>query len=41
MSRLLGRLGGATAAHPWRTIAAWLLVLVGALGSPRRHRRTA
>ncbi|MFC4045949.1 MMPL family transporter [Dactylosporangium siamense] len=28
MSRLLGRLGGAAAAHPWRTIGAWLIVLV-------------
>ncbi|WP_432979012.1 MMPL family transporter [Dactylosporangium sp. CA-233914] len=28
MSRLLGRLGGAAAAHPWRTISAWLIALV-------------
>ncbi|MDG6108081.1 MMPL family transporter [Dactylosporangium aurantiacum] len=28
MSRLLGRLGEAAAAHPWRTICAWLIVLV-------------
>ncbi|MFF5234187.1 MMPL family transporter [Dactylosporangium sp. NPDC000521] len=28
MSRLLGRLGGAAAAHPWRVIGAWLIVLV-------------
>jgi RND superfamily putative drug exporter len=28
MSRLLGRLGAAAAAHPWRTISAWLIVLV-------------
>ncbi|GAA0733965.1 MMPL family transporter [Dactylosporangium roseum] len=28
MSRFLGRLGGAAAAHPWRTIGAWLIVLV-------------
>ncbi|WP_238010376.1 MMPL family transporter [Dactylosporangium sp. AC04546] len=28
MSRLLGRLGGAAAAHPWRTIGAWLIALV-------------
>ncbi|MFW6689491.1 MMPL family transporter [Streptomyces sp. MAR4 CNX-425] len=27
MTRLLGRLGGATAAHPWRTISAWLVAL--------------
>ena len=26
MSRLLHRLGRTTAAHPWRTISAWLLV---------------
>ncbi|MBL7259939.1 MMPL family transporter [Paractinoplanes lichenicola] len=32
MSRLLGRLGGAAAAHPWRTIGAWLLVLVALTG---------
>ena len=29
MSRLLHRLGRTTAAHPWRTISAWLLVAVG------------
>ena len=29
MSRLLHRLGRSTAAHPWRTIFAWLLVAVG------------
>ncbi|WP_433610239.1 MMPL family transporter [Dactylosporangium sp. CA-139114] len=28
LSRLLGRLGGAAAAHPWRTISAWVIVLV-------------
>ncbi len=28
MSHLLHRLGRATAAHPWRTISAWLLVAV-------------
>jgi RND superfamily putative drug exporter len=28
MSRLLGRIGGAAAAHPWRTIGAWLTALV-------------
>ncbi|GGM28128.1 MMPL family transporter [Dactylosporangium sucinum] len=28
MSRLLGRLGGAAAAHPWRTIGVWLIALV-------------
>ena len=29
MSRLLHRLGRSTAAHPWRTISAWVLVAVG------------
>ncbi|MFB9414812.1 MMPL family transporter [Dactylosporangium matsuzakiense] len=29
MSRLLGRIGGAAAAHPWRVIGAWVMVLVG------------
>jgi RND superfamily putative drug exporter len=29
MSRLLHRLGRSTAAHPWRTIFAWLLAAVG------------
>jgi Predicted drug exporters of the RND superfamily len=28
MSRLLGRLGGAAAAHPWRTICSWLIALL-------------
>ncbi|MGI5236556.1 MMPL family transporter [Dactylosporangium sp. CA-139066] len=28
MARFLGRLGGAAAAHPWRTIGAWLIALV-------------
>ena len=28
MSRLLHRLGRTTAAHPWRTVSAWLLVAV-------------
>lgn len=32
MSRILHRLGYSTAAHPWRTIAAWLVVVVVALG---------
>ncbi|NUR07392.1 MAG: MMPL family transporter, partial [Nocardioidaceae bacterium] len=32
MSRLLYRLGLATAGHPWRTISAWLVVAVVALG---------
>ena len=27
MSRILYRLGNGAAAHPWRTIAAWLLVI--------------
>ncbi|HET6530319.1 MAG TPA: MMPL family transporter [Actinoplanes sp.] len=30
MSALLRRIGGATAAHPWRTIAAWLLIVIAA-----------
>src|SRR3954468_10130940 len=29
MSRLLHRLGRSTAAHPWRTILAWVLVAIG------------
>ena len=35
MSRLLYRLGHGSAAHPWRTIAAWLgvAVIVVGLGS--------
>ena len=28
MSTFLRRVGGATAAHPWRTVGAWLLILV-------------
>ncbi|MEV8518037.1 MMPL family transporter [Dactylosporangium sp. NPDC051484] len=28
MSKFLGRLGAAAAAHPWRTIGAWLIALV-------------
>ncbi|MFB7944406.1 MMPL family transporter [Kitasatospora phosalacinea] len=32
MSTLLGRLGGAAAARPWRTIAAWVLLIVAVLG---------
>jgi RND superfamily putative drug exporter len=28
MSRLLARLGGAAAAHPWRTIGSWLIALL-------------
>ncbi|GAA3392018.1 MMPL family transporter [Cryptosporangium minutisporangium] len=31
MSRFLYRVGGAAAAHPWRTIAGWLVVLIAAL----------
>ncbi|WP_370619680.1 MMPL family transporter [Mumia sp. Pv 4-285] len=31
MSSLLYRLGHTTAAHPWRTICAWVVVLVGVL----------
>ena len=30
MSRFLHRLGRLTAAHPWRTLAAWVLVAVAA-----------
>ncbi|MDP9819081.1 MMPL family transporter [Spirilliplanes yamanashiensis] len=30
MSALLRRAGGAAAAHPWRTLAAWLLILLAA-----------
>ncbi len=29
MSRLLHRLGRSTAAHPWRTISAWVLAAIG------------
>ncbi|WP_028644512.1 MMPL family transporter [Nocardioides sp. URHA0020] len=32
MSRILYRLGHSTAAHPWRTISAWLVVVVVAFG---------
>ena len=32
MSRILHRLGYSTAAHPWRTISAWLVVVVAAFG---------
>jgi putative drug exporter of the RND superfamily len=32
VSRILHRLGYATAAHPWRTISAWIAVLVVAFG---------
>jgi RND superfamily putative drug exporter len=32
MSRLLHRLGYATAAHPWRTIAAWLVLAAAFVG---------
>jgi RND superfamily putative drug exporter len=28
MSRILGKLGGVAAAHPWRTLSAWLVALV-------------
>lgn len=31
MSTMLYRLGRTTAAHPWRTLGAWLVVLVGVL----------
>ena len=30
MSALLRRIGGAAAAHPWRTLGAWLLVVIAA-----------
>ncbi|WP_127782149.1 MMPL family transporter [Rhodococcus sp. X156] len=33
MSTLLSRLGRACALHPWRTVAAWVVVLVAALGA--------
>ncbi|MGZ4435366.1 MAG: MMPL family transporter [Trebonia sp.] len=32
MSRLTGRLGGAAARHPWRTIAVWLILIVALFG---------
>ncbi|MFJ5229713.1 MMPL family transporter [Kitasatospora sp. NPDC088391] len=32
MSTLLGRLGGAAAARPWRTVAAWVLLIVAVFG---------
>jgi RND superfamily putative drug exporter len=32
VSGLLARLGGAAAAHPWRTIGAWLVLLAAAIG---------
>ena len=32
MSRLLHRLGHSTAAHPWRTISAWLVLAVAVVG---------
>jgi len=32
MSRLTGRLGGAAARHPWRTIAIWLILIVALSG---------
>jgi putative drug exporter of the RND superfamily len=32
MSSLLSRLGGAVAAHPWRTVVGWLIVLAVAFG---------
>ena len=40
MSHLLHRLGRSTAAHPWRTISAWVLVaaaVVALAGAVRRH----
>ncbi|MFJ1751478.1 MMPL family transporter [Kitasatospora sp. NPDC088134] len=32
MSTLLGRLGGAAAARPWRTVAAWVLLIAAVFG---------
>ena len=32
MSRFLHRLGGASARHPWRVIAGWLLAMVAVFG---------
>ena len=40
MRSLLGRLGGMSAAHPWRTVAAWAVALVAAFAlavTVRRH----
>ena len=31
VGRILGRLGGSSAAHPWRTVAAWLVTLAAAV----------
>ena len=33
MTRLLHRLGGTAAAHPWRTICAWVLLAVALTGA--------
>ena len=33
MSRFLYRLGHGSAAHPWRTIAAWVLVAASVVGA--------
>ncbi|MBO3750370.1 MMPL family transporter [Streptosporangiaceae bacterium NEAU-GS5] len=32
MARILGRIGGSSAAHPWRTLLAWLVALIAAVG---------
>jgi putative drug exporter of the RND superfamily len=32
MSTLLGRIGGAAARHPWRTVVAWLILIVALFG---------
>ena len=32
MSTLLGRVGGAAARHPWRTVVAWLILIVALSG---------
>ena len=34
MTEKLYRLGGAAAAHPWRTFALWLVVVAVAVGTP-------
>src|SRR6266480_1285415 len=32
MSLLTGRIGGAAARHPWRTVAAWLILIAALFG---------
>jgi hypothetical protein len=41
MHALLGRIGGGAARHPWRTLAAWLLVLAAFVQPEGRIRRPA